>query len=223
MAKRQTILTPTQVKILGVLSAEPLVAANFVLSGGTALAEWYLRHRYSEDLDFFSQNEFSSETIPSILKKHKDILDFENFDIQKSFNRNLVFVKYPLETVKLEFTYFPFPSIETGLKYGNIKIDSLKDIAANKLFTIYQQPRTRDFIDLYLIMQRDVGLLWDQLLKLAMAKFECYIDPLQMGTRLYECTQITDYPKMIVPIEDTLWQKFFLSIAKQLGNQISSP
>ncbi|MDR1696214.1 MAG: nucleotidyl transferase AbiEii/AbiGii toxin family protein [Endomicrobium sp.] len=26
---------------------------SFYFSGGTALSEYYLRHRYSEDLDFF--------------------------------------------------------------------------------------------------------------------------------------------------------------------------
>ena len=32
-------------------------------------------------------------------------------------------------------------------------IDSLIDIATNKIFTIYQNPRSRDFIDLYLILK----------------------------------------------------------------------
>jgi predicted nucleotidyltransferase component of viral defense system len=30
----------------------------FYLTGGTALAAYYLRHRLSEDLDFFAEKEF---------------------------------------------------------------------------------------------------------------------------------------------------------------------
>jgi len=51
MAK--TILTPIQQSLLSALSKESTVVDNFYLSGGTALAEFYLYHRYSEDLDFF--------------------------------------------------------------------------------------------------------------------------------------------------------------------------
>ena len=49
----------------------------------------------------------------------------------------------------MEFTYFPFERIEKKEKIGNLYIDSLLDIAVNKVFTIYQKPRARDFIDLY--------------------------------------------------------------------------
>ena len=51
MAK--TILTERQRQLLNLLSQESYIQQNFYLSGGTALAEYYLHHRLSEDLDFF--------------------------------------------------------------------------------------------------------------------------------------------------------------------------
>lgn len=48
-----TILTPNQKNILFLLAKEPVIADNFYLTGGTALAEFYLGHRLSEDLVFF--------------------------------------------------------------------------------------------------------------------------------------------------------------------------
>ncbi|MBI4652722.1 hypothetical protein HY750_00505 [Candidatus Kuenenbacteria bacterium] len=57
------------------------------------------------------------------------------------------------DKIKMEFTYFPFIRIEKKEKVGNLYIDSLLDIAVNKIFTIYQKPRSRDFIDLYFILQ----------------------------------------------------------------------
>lgn len=55
MAK--SILTPGQKSILSALSEDKLFSINFCLTGGTALSEYYLHHRLSEDLDFFSENE----------------------------------------------------------------------------------------------------------------------------------------------------------------------
>lgn len=38
--------------------------------------------------------------------------------------------------LKIDFNYYPFPLINKGVKYNDLKIDSLQDIAANKLHTI---------------------------------------------------------------------------------------
>jgi len=50
-----SILSVNQKNILLLLSKEQVISHNFYLSGGTALAEFYLQHRWSEDLDFFSE------------------------------------------------------------------------------------------------------------------------------------------------------------------------
>jgi hypothetical protein len=43
---------------------------DFYLTGGTALAEFYLQHRLSEDLDFFSEQEVESQAIAVFWKQH---------------------------------------------------------------------------------------------------------------------------------------------------------
>src|SRR5258708_20137900 len=57
-------------------------------------------------------------------------------------------------------------------------VDSAKDIAANKLFTIYQRSKARDYIDLYCI-QKQYGWTVAQLIAWAKAKFDWHIDPIQ--------------------------------------------
>lgn len=52
-----TILTPQQIKFLQLMGAHKEFPKLFYLTGRTALAAYYLRHRYSEDLDFFSEEE----------------------------------------------------------------------------------------------------------------------------------------------------------------------
>lgn len=49
----QEILTPAQKKVIGIVAGETKLA-EFYLTGGTALAAYYLGHRLSDDLGFFS-------------------------------------------------------------------------------------------------------------------------------------------------------------------------
>ncbi|MEW5692252.1 MAG: nucleotidyl transferase AbiEii/AbiGii toxin family protein [Candidatus Hydrogenedentota bacterium] len=39
------------------MCTEKFFTQKFYLTGGTALSEFYLKHRISEDLDFFCENE----------------------------------------------------------------------------------------------------------------------------------------------------------------------
>ena len=54
--KSQQILTPLQKESLNIFFSLP-EANNFYLTGGTALAAFYLQHRLSEDLDIFTREE----------------------------------------------------------------------------------------------------------------------------------------------------------------------
>jgi len=145
------VLTKTQLSLLTEIGKSKFFAENFYLTGGTALAGFYLHHRYSQDLDFFSENEFDILQIDVALKKIKEKLQVLRLDYQQSYNRNLFFLHFPGEIVKTEFTYFPFVRIARGIKKYGIRVDSLVDIAVNKLFSIYQRIRARDYIDFYAI------------------------------------------------------------------------
>ncbi|MFZ2886388.1 MAG: nucleotidyl transferase AbiEii/AbiGii toxin family protein, partial [Minisyncoccia bacterium] len=196
----KTILSESQQKVLNLLAQEPSVTGPFYLSGGTALAEYYLHHRLSEDLDFFSVGEFDPSVISVVLKKIQAAAKVTNVRYQQSFNRNLFFLETVGETIKTEFTYYPFERIGSGQKVGNLEIDSLEDIAVNKLFTIFQKPRSRDFIDLYCIMQKESWTI-AELTKKAQIKFDTYIDPLQLGTQFLKAKELTDFPRMLIPLE----------------------
>lgn len=52
-----TVLTPDQIKFLTAFGKSPAMSEKFCLSGGTALAGFYIPYRYSEDLDFFAEDE----------------------------------------------------------------------------------------------------------------------------------------------------------------------
>lgn len=216
MLKPTEILTGRQLLFLDKFSQSNLVN-SFSLSGGTALCGFYLPYRYSEDLDFFSEHEFASQSILIWLKSIKNDLRFSSFDIQTSFNRNLIFLKFGNEILKTEFTFFPFPAIKSN-KYKNIIVDSIQDIALNKLFTIYQNPRLRDYMDLYkIILQEKYSL--QNLRKDAKIKFDWNIDPIQLGSQLLKVKESKDFPKLFDKFDYHAMENFYRKIALELKNE----
>ena len=217
--EQKSILTERQKFLLKIISENTLITDSFYLGGGTALVEFYLQHRYSEDLDFFSENEVDPQAVSVFLHSIKETIGMKKFDFQQSFNRNLFFLHFADEIIKTEFTYYPFPRIESTKKLGTLQIDSLIDIATNKLFTIYQNPRSCDYIDLYCIIQK-TGFTLDDLIQKAQAKFIWNIDYLQLGSQFLRCTELKDYPRMIQDIDEKKWQDYFLEQAKLFEKKI---
>lgn len=214
------ILTPLQKKFISSFSKNSAFRERFYLTGGTALAAYYLNHRYSEDLDFFSYAEIDILALDVFLKALKAALKVKKMDFQQSFNRNIFFLHTNKEILKVEFTYFPFELIEKPIKKDGIYIDSLVDIATNKVFTISQNPRARDFIDLYFILKKYENLSFRQLLKIARSKFDWQIDPIQLGTQLVKAKDLKDLPRMLQKIDHEQWRNFFLAQAKFLSKEI---
>ena len=147
----------------------------------------------------------------------QDEAGIKNIDHEQSFNRNLFFLELEDDAIKTEFTYFPFTRIESKKKSGDLFIDSLIDIAVNKIFTIYQKPRSRDFIDLYCILTHERSWNIDDLAKKAQIKFDTYINPLQLGGQFVKAEVLKDFPNMIKKIDDAEWQGFFMNEAKRLA------
>lgn len=188
-----SILTTQQEKALKLIATTPL-AKQFYFSGGTVLAHYYLQHRKSEDLDFFNYQEFDPQEVTISIKSLQKKLGFKSFDFQSSFNRNLYFLRFSDEYIlKLEFTYYPFIQIEQPILRDGLLVDSVIDIAANKVFTIVQKPRGRDYFDLYKIIDKYGFKLGDLRMK-AKQKFDWDIDPLQLASRLNEVSQHLDDP-----------------------------
>lgn len=213
------ILTKNQLAFLNKIKVIDFFKENFYLTGGTALAAFYLRHRFSEDLDFFSEKEVDTLNLGVFINQIKKDLGINKIDFQQNLNRNLFFCHFSKEVLKIEFTFFPFPPIETPASINGVLVDSALDIAVNKLFTIYQRTEARDYIDLYFLCQEKKFLIYD-LIKKAKIKFDWHIDPLQLGTQFIKAEEAKNYPRMIEKIDDKEWQNFFIAEAKKLKKEI---
>lgn len=217
MAK--TILTPFQQAVLALLGQNAALSKRFYLSGGTALAEFYLQHRYSEDLDLFSEEEFNLIPIQAFLRKISPKLKITKIEYRNFLGLHTFFLHQQKQVLKVDFNYYPFPRIEQGKKINGLFIDSLRDIAINKLQTIVTQPRSRDFIDLYCIIQK-TGWIIEDLRREARIKFDHFVDNIHLGSRFLMVDQLKDYPKLINPLDEKEWQDYFKEQARQLGQKI---
>lgn len=213
------ILTTSQSTFLHAIGQVDFFSRNFYLTGGTALAAFHLRHRYSEDLDFFSEQAIDLLNLHIAINQVKKGLKVSTVDFQQSFHRNLFFCHFATDVLKIEFTFFPFPRIERSQVSDGISVDSLVDIAVNKLFTIYQRTQARDYVDLYWICKTK-GFSIAQLMQQAKVKFDWHIDPLQLGTQFVKAAAAKDYPRLVKKISPAAWRDFFMREAKKLKKEI---
>lgn len=146
-------------------------------------------------------------------------MNLDKSEIQQSFNRHLVFFEKGNQTIKTEFTYFPFESVEKKKVINDLKIDSVLDVAVNKFFTIYQKPAPRHFIDLYLIIKK-YGFSWAEIRRLAKIKFDTDINLLQLGGQLLAVKETGGLPKMLLDLPINECQEYFLNRAKGLEKEI---
>jgi predicted nucleotidyltransferase component of viral defense system len=214
-----SILTSQQTNALNLIATTEL-SKQFYFSGGTALAHYYLQHRLSEDLGFFNVDEFDPQAITVILKSLQKQLGFVSFDYQNSFNRNLFFIKFKDSSIlKLEFTYYPFAQVEPPQSKDGLLVDSVIDIATNKLFTISQKPRGRDFFYLFCIIQK-YNYSVKKLRMLAKQKFDWDVDLLQLASRFYEVEKHLDDPILVKNVDENEIIQFFQQKATSFKKQI---
>jgi predicted nucleotidyltransferase component of viral defense system len=129
----------------------------FYLTGGTALACFYLQHRKSNDLDFFTADE---EIILPFSYRLEEALKLERMDIQRrrgirSFVELLVEKDKEITIIRLACdAAFRLEPVKEFSEYPRLKIDSLIDIAANKLLALFGRATLRDFIDVYFLVKK---------------------------------------------------------------------
>lgn len=222
MAKKDTpkILTPQQILFLDLVSKEPYLCRTYYFTGGTPLAEFYLQHRLSEDIDLFSDNEVYLPSVQTFIKKIGKPMGIKSIDYRQFLGLHSFQLFFSdTDVLKIDFNYYPFPRIEKGMSYKNISVDSVYDIAVNKVHTIAMKPRARDYIDIYFIVQK-YGYSMRDLLLQAKAKFDWHIDPIQLGSRFLMASEASDFPRMIKPIDHSKWRNFFIEEARKLKKEI---
>ena len=130
---------------------------HFYLTGGTALAYFYLQHRKSNDLDFFATNEelllpFSFH-LEEFLKEQK--MEVERRRGFRSFVELIVKNKTEETMIHLALdAAFRFEQLKEFSEFSGLKVDNLQDIAVNKLLALFGRAAFRDFVDVYFLVHQ---------------------------------------------------------------------
>lgn len=101
---KKKILTKFQKDVLKIIGKSEFFSKKFYWGGGTALAYYYLEHRLSEKLDFFSEDLFAKE----ILLKEFNNLGLKKVGFFEDLNRQRFIVKNGKKNLQAEFVYFSF-------------------------------------------------------------------------------------------------------------------
>lgn len=219
----KTILTPKQLEFLELAQSQSQLTKRFYLTGGTALSEFYLQHRLSEDIDLFTEKEEVNQgVVEAFLKKSARRLKIKKIKLSQFlglFSYQLIYQDG--EELKVDFNYYPFLRIDKGIKFKNLSVDSLEDIAANKVHTLFMKPRPRDYIDLFFLMTTQNYDL-NHLILDAKAKFDWDIDRMNLANQFIRVKELEfkDLPRMLKPLDFKKMQEFFLKLAKSLEKEI---
>lgn len=218
----KSIFTPRQFDFLELAEKESWLTKNFFLGGGTALSAFYLHHRLSEDLDFFSEKEISERSIRNFLKKISPKLGFKDFERKNFWGLEMYVLKFnKQEMLKVDFSYYPFPPIGKWTYFSKLRVASIYDIAVDKLQTIGSKVRPRDYIDLYFIL-KEKGYQLKNLLDDIRVKFDLSIEISSLASNFLMVKDLKnrDFPRMLKSFNRKEMEDFFLELAKSLEKEI---
>lgn len=217
MGKITPLFTTIQQKVFNECSKDKLLKKKFYFTGGTALSAVYFHHRESEDLDFFSEEEFDNDQIIQFINKVSGLLGTKTRMIRR--DRMVIFElkKRDKLVIKLDFVHDPFKRLKLGKKIQGISIDSLEDIGANKFMTVTQRTEVKDFVDLYFLLQKFT--FWD-LFYFVKKKFRVELDFVWIAAHFLKVNNFDKMPRMIVPLTLKELQDFFKEQAKKIGMSV---
>lgn len=155
-------LYPLQDKVLKIIQD---IATPFYLTGGTALSRGYFHHRYSNDLDFF-------------VNQNKDFVS-----LSEKFLQSLVNQKIQVVTRSDSYYSFKVADIlkidlinDSGQHYGDLqttqlffRLDNPENILANKITAVLSRDEPKDIVDIWIIATK-TSVNWPQIFTAANSK-----------------------------------------------------
>jgi len=139
---REVITASTEATLRTLRDAH--IVDSFYLAGGTGLALQF-GHRLSLDLDFFAAVQFDEE---ALLQRVHTLAEFSL--VAKA--------PYTFHTTigetKISFLGYAYPVLFPAVRFLEVAVADLRDIACMKVSAIASHGTKRDFVDLYVSAQR---------------------------------------------------------------------
>lgn len=220
------VLSNIQEKILKLFKGLPTDKNNFYLTGGTALSAFYLYHRKSDDLDFFTT---TPELIIPFSQALEDNLKKEGLKVKRlrkfqSFIELSVISSQERTVIHLSLdSPYRFQPLILSSKYPGLKIDSLIDIASNKTLALFGRATPRDFIDLYFLNKETFSQ--EKLIALAKKKdpgFDLYWFGVALERINSFSKETADMHLLLKPLKIKELKNFFRQWRKEIIKELGS-
>lgn len=218
--KQKIDFTPKQQIIFDEFKKSRFLKQNFYFTGGTALSAVYLHHRLSEDLDFFSQEKFDTLPIENLMTEWAQKYKFKIISKEEEVVRIFLLQFKDKEKLKVDFGYYPYKRLRSGKIIDSVRVDSLFDIAVNKLQTIHQRNNAKDFVDLYFLLKQFT--VWD-LIEGVRVKFRMEVDPYTIASAYLKAEKFETLPEMLIPLNLEELTNFYTDLAEKLGKRVVKP
>jgi Nucleotidyl transferase AbiEii toxin, Type IV TA system len=159
--------------------------SRFHLTGGAALAGYYLGHRDTADLDLFTSVAAIDEGEAALRAAVGDVgASVENVQTAPDFRRRLV--RRERESVVVDLVVDATPQGPQPKKqFGGVRVDPPEEILANKLCTLLSRAELRDLVDV-LALER-AGFRTEDAVPLASGK-DAGLTPAQLAWVLSQIT-----------------------------------
>lgn len=141
-------LTPPTRNVFHLLSRLEFIG-RFYLAGGTGLA-LYCGHRFSVDLDFFSDR--ADSVGPAERAALRSLLDDPTLEITHDTDSSFVAVWRGVGISFFRLNLYPL--VKSTVLLENVPLASVEEIGAMKLAAIIDRAARKDMVDLYYILQQ---------------------------------------------------------------------
>ncbi|HEY0395896.1 MAG TPA: nucleotidyl transferase AbiEii/AbiGii toxin family protein [Candidatus Elarobacter sp.] len=209
-AHYEAVLYPLQDRILSVAAT---YGDALVLTGGTALARLYLRHRYSDDIDLFS-------------------LEPKPGELGRAFANTLAAHGFRVEPVTEAVAFMRMwvgdaeHRIQVGIAPDSPRIEAprasrlgvyahaLRDIAANKIGAFEDRSELKDAVDLYHLTRR---FAWSDLFADAERK---RVPIAYEDLQHFHDTPLRGSALLTEPIDASAFERFVAELRDEIGAEI---
>jgi len=148
---------------------------DFYLAGGTGLA-LQIRHRRSVDFDFFCPESFDTEALFDTARKKFSGQSVTRIDQSQDT------LHVSVDGVQMSFFRYEYDLIDDLIETINLQLAAIPDIACMKLSAVISRATTKDYVDIYYILQ-DYSL--EELLNFADDKYPNFNRNLALKSLVY--------------------------------------
>ncbi|MBI5373894.1 MAG: nucleotidyl transferase AbiEii/AbiGii toxin family protein [Candidatus Schekmanbacteria bacterium] len=213
-----------QREVLLHLITNPDIEKTFFLTGGTALSVFYLHHRISNDLDFFTLEREQLSEIDFWIRR-------EWVNECTKLKEGPHFLSLMIREVKVDFVIDPLSIAESRFKFHfenghTLLLDTIDNIVSNKFCTLVSRTEPKDFIDFYFIQKMLNESNIEQIYKNAKKKDAIFEDVPTVAFQIEEGLKFLRDNERVIPLLTKSFSRedfyhFYDGLIKWLYKQVS--